>query len=267
MYQIFNLAKSVDSDENYVEKQEGPFTIVVRTANLSTSFGGAQDAYYAGLLKHWRRQLVCSLALSDVIVKAGRMQWTVGDVRMRSGVSSIGNYISRSLKAKLAGQEAIYPVFYGSGLVVLEPTMKNMRIVNLADWNGAIVLGECVFSAAQDSVKVTTISRTNFSSALLGKEGLFNYCLQGEGLAVIEYDPPNQEIVEVLLEDDELRMDGHFALAWSQSLNFTVETASSSWVSTALSQEGMVSVFKGTGRILLAPLMGVKADQDTKESK
>lgn len=267
MYRIYNLLGSKEDSNIINEEHDGPFTIVAHKENLTTKYDGAQAAYFAGLLKHWRRQLICSLSKADVIIRAGRMQWMVGDVEMRSGVSGISNFIARSVKAKLVKQTAVHPEFTGTGLVVLEPTMKNMKIVDLSDWEGAIVLGECTFAAVESTIKISTISRTNLSSAMMGNEGLFNYCLQGEGKAVLEFDPPYQELVEVALEDDVLRIDGHFALAWSQGLRFTVEPAGVSLMGSALSQEGMVNVYSGTGRILLAPLLGLKPGPEKKESK
>jgi uncharacterized protein (AIM24 family) len=45
------------------------------------------------------------------------------------------------------------------------------------------------------------------------------------------------------------------AIAWSGSLQFTVEKSGKSLLGSAASGEGLVNVYRGTGRILLAPLM------------
>ena len=58
---------------------------------------------------------------------------------------------------------------------------------------------------------------------MAGGEGLFNSCLTGNGYAVLESNYPREELVEVQLQDDELKVDGSFAIAWSESLSFTVE--------------------------------------------
>jgi len=43
------------------------------------------------------------------------------------------------------------------------------------------------------------------------------------------------------------------AIAWSGSLNFTVEKSSKSLIGSAVSGEGLVNVYRGTGSILTAP--------------
>ena len=43
-------------------------------------------------------------------------------------------------------------------------------------------------------------------------------------------------------------------LGWSGSLQFTVERSGKTLVGSAASGEGLVNVYRGTGRVMLAPL-------------
>ena len=79
-------------------------------------------------------------------------------------------------------------------------------------------------------------------------------CLQGQGIAVLESPVPRDELIEIILENDEIRIDGNFAIAWSNSLEFRVEKSSKSLVGSAVSGEGFVNVYRGTGKILMAPV-------------
>ena len=45
------------------------------------------------------------------------------------------------------------------------------------------------------------------------------------------------------------------AIAWSGTLNFTVEKSTKSLIGSGLSGEGFVNVYRGTGKILMAPVM------------
>ena len=55
------------------------------------------------------------------------------------------------------------------------------------------------------------------------------------------------------------------AIAWSSSLTFTVEKAANSLIGSGLSGEGFVNVYRGTGKILMAPtLPGTVHDYKTK---
>ena len=61
-------------------------------------------------------------------------------------------------------------------------------------------------------------------------------------------------LVEITLKDDVLKVDSNFAIAWSNSLQFTVERSSKSLIGSAASGEGLVNVYRGTGKVLLAPV-------------
>lgn len=50
-----------------------------------------------------------------------------------------------------------------------------------------------------------------------------------------------------------MKIDGNMAIAWSPSLSFTVEKSGKSLLGSAASGEGLVNVYRGTGRILMAP--------------
>ena len=96
--------------------------------------------------------------------------------------------------------------------------------------------------------------RSNFSSALGGGEGLFNLCLIGQGVAVLESDVPEEELIAIDLNNDTLKIDGNMAIAWSPSLQFTVERSGKSLIGSAASGEGLVNVYRGSGRVLMAPV-------------
>ena len=66
---------------------------------------------------------------------------------------------------------------------------------------------------------------------------------------------PREELITFTLKDDVLKVDGNMAIAWSGSLNFTVERSGKSLVGSAASGEGLVNVYRGTGRVLLAPVL------------
>ena len=90
--------------------------------------------------------------------------------------------------------------------------------------------------------------------AVAGGEGLFNLALAGKGIVCLESQSPKEELIEVTLENDVLKIDGSMAVAWSGSLDFTVERSGKSLLGSAVSGEGLVNVFRGTGRVLLAPV-------------
>lgn len=46
------------------------------------------------------------------------------------------------------------------------------------------------------------------------------------------------------------------AIAWTNNLELTVERSGKTFVGSAVSCEGLVNVYRGTGKILMAPLTG-----------
>ena len=124
--------------------------------------------------------------------------------------------------------------------------------MDVAEW-GSVVLDDGLFLACEDTLQQKTVARSNISSAVLGGEGLFNLSLAGNGIAVLESPVPQEELIVFQLENDVVKIDGNMAIAWSGSLDFTVEKSGKSLIGSAVSGEGLVNVYRGTGKILMAP--------------
>ena len=123
----------------------------------------------------------------------------------------------------------------------------------MADWGGGVVLDDGLFLACESSLHHQTVMRSNLSSAVAGGEGLFNLALTGQGVACLESPVPREELMVIDLQNDELKIDGNMALAWSTSLEFTVERSGKTLIGSAASGEGLVNVYRGTGRVLMSP--------------
>ena len=67
------------------------------------------------------------------------------------------------------------------------------------------------------------------------------------------------EIDVIDLENDTLRVDGNFAVLRSANLDFTVERSAKTLIGSAVSGEGLVNVYRGTGQVWLAPTLKVYA--------
>ena len=63
-----------------------------------------------------------------------------------------------------------------------------------------------------------------------------------------------EELIVFDVDNDEIKIDGNMAIAWSNTLQFTVERSSKSLIGSAVSGEGLVNVYRGTGKVLLAPV-------------
>ena len=251
MYQIKNFT---DNDDIRVLESMGPFTVVEYLRDLSVTPGDAQTAYFCHQMNVRRRQVICDLKQADITLQAGAMQWMVGNVNATTGIKGVGDLFGKAMRGKVTGESAIKPEYTGDGTLVLEPTYRHILLVDLTQWNGSIVLDDGLFLACDSKLQHKAVMRSNLSSAVAGGEGLFNLGVSGSGVLCLESPCPKEELIEITLENDVLKVDGNMAIAWSGSLDFTVERSGKSLIGSAASGEGLVNVYRGTGKVLLAPV-------------
>ena len=251
MYTINNFT---NNDDIRIVNQLGAFTVIEYIRDLSVKPSEALLAYYCNEMNVRKRQVICDLKESNITLQAGAMQWTVGNVNATTGIKGVGDLFGKALRGSVTGESAIKPEYTGDGTLVLEPTYKHILLVDLDEWNGSIVLDDGLFLACDASLKHKAVPRSNLSSAIAGNEGLFNLGIVGHGVLCLESPCPKEELVEIELKNDVLKVDGNMAIAWSGSLEFTVERSGKTLIGSAASGEGLVNVYRGTGRVLLAPV-------------
>lgn len=250
MYQISNFT---DNDDVKILSELGAFKIIEYQRDLSVSPQTAVTAFFSAQMNIKKRQLVCDLSKAKVTIQAGSMQWMLGNVNATTGIKGVGDFLGKAVRGKASGESAIKPEYTGDGILVLEPTYKYLILLNAADWGGGVVLDDGLFLACESSLQHKAVMRSNLSSAVAGGEGLFNLSLNGSGVFCIESECPREELIEISLQNDVLKVDGNYAIAWSRSLDFTVERSGKSLIGSAASGEGLVNVYRGTGKVLMMP--------------
>lgn len=251
MIQIKNFT---DNDDIRIVDTKGAFQVIEYKRDLSVLPQTAATAFFCAEMNVRKRQLVCDLAKASVTCQAGAMQWMAGNVHATTGVKGVGDLLGKAFRGKVTGESAIKPEYTGEGTLVLEPTYKHILLLDTNEWNGAVVLDDGLFLACDSRLEHKAVMRANLSSAIAGGEGLFNLCLRGNGIVAIESACPKEELIEVDLQNDVLKVDGNFAIAWSNTLDFTVERSGKTLIGSAASGEGLVNVYRGTGKVLLAPI-------------
>lgn len=253
---MFAVRNFLDNDDIEVIEDYKGFKVLEYKKDLSVDPTTAMIAYFCSEMNIRKRQVVCEMDElgGGCVLQAGAMQWTVGDVNATTGIKGAGDFFSKAVRGSVTGESAIKPEYKGTGFITLEPTFKYPIVMDLAEWGGSVVLDDGIFLACDSDIRHKAVMRSNFSSAVAGGEGLFNLSLNGNGLFVIESPVPRQELVVIDLRDDQLKIDGNNAIAWSTSLDFTVERSGKSLIGSAASGEGLVNVYRGTGRIMMAPV-------------
>ena len=248
--------ENLQNENRKFAKSIGNFHVLEYVQDASVSPMNAMNEYFMSKMGVRRRQVVIDIDKDhSAIIQAGAMQWMGGNVQATSGVKGIGDFLGKALKGAVTKETAVKPEYVGEGCLVLEPTYKYIILADVGKWGSAgMTIEDGMFLACDANVKSKVVARKNLSSAVLGSEGLFNLSLQGNGVAALESNVPEDELIEVLLENDELKIDGNLAVCWSSNLEFTVERSTKTLVGSAVSGEGLVNVYRGTGRVLMCPV-------------
>ena len=252
-YTIYNF---LNNDDVKVLHQAGQFQVIQWDRDLSVAPWSAQEAWFASQMDVRRRQLVATLdGRTGVTLQAGAMQWTVGQIHANTGVKSAGDLFGKMVRGAVSQDSIIKPEYSGTGMLVCEPTWRHLLLLDLSQWGNSIVLNDGLFLACDSTIRHDLQRRSYMSSAVAGNEGLFNLGITGNGVVCLESFCPKEELVTVTLQNDTLKVDGNMAIAWSGSLEFTVERSGKSLIGSAASGEGLVNVYRGTGKVLLAPVL------------
>lgn len=248
--------ENLQNENRKYAKSIGNFHVLEYVQDASVSPMNAMNEYFMSKMNVRRRQVVIDIDKDhSAIIQAGAMQWMGGNVRATSGIKGIGDFLGKAIKGAVTKETTVKPEYVGEGCLVLEPTYKYIILADVGKWGSAgMTIEDGMFLACDANVKSNVVARKNLSSAVLGGEGLFNLSLQGNGVAALESNVPENELIEVILENDELKIDGNLAVCWSSNLEFTVERSTKTLIGSAVSGEGLVNVYRGTGRVLMCPV-------------
>lgn len=247
---------NLENNNRKITKSVDNFHVLEYIQDASVSPMNAIDEYFMSKMNVRRRQVVIDIDRDhSAVIQAGAMQWMVGNVQATSGVKGIGDLFGKAIKGAVTRETAVKPEYVGEGTLVLEPTYKYIILQDVSMWGAnGMTIEDGMFLACDSRVKRNVVARKNLSSAVLGGEGLFNMSLHGNGVVALESNVPEEELIVIELEHDELKIDGNLAVCWSSNLDFTVERTTKTLVGSAVSGEGLVNVYRGTGRVLMSPV-------------
>lgn len=236
-----------------ITESKGCYSILEYNRLSGYSAINPADAYFRAKQGIKKKQVIAQIdAQHSVILQAGAMQIMMGNVVSDANIGGLGGMMKGLFNAAATKESAVKPKYSGDGVLVLEPTWKYILLEDLDDWGGSVVLDDGLFLSCESTIEVRTVARNNLSSAIAGGEGLFNTMLVGKGICALESNVPRNELVCIELQNDTVKIDGNMAIAWSGSLQFTVERSMKGLIGSAVSGEGLVNVYRGTGRILVA---------------
>lgn len=252
---MIRLNRLFNDNDHVITEEKGVFKVIEHQRDLAVGPTTAEAEFFMSRMGVRKKQVLAELNGSiGVTTQVGAMQWMAGNVYATTGLKGAGDFIGKMFKGAATGETAIKPEYQGQGYLMLEPTYKYMMLERVEDWAGGLVLDDGLFLACESTVKHKLQARSNVSSVVFGNMGLFNLKLDGNGVVVLESNVPREQLIEVELIDDVLKIDGNFAICWSGTLEFTTERSGKTLIGSAASGEGLVNVYRGTGKVLLSPL-------------
>lgn len=248
--------KRLENDGRKIIEKIANFSVLEYTKDLSVAPSNAETAYFMSEMGVKKRQVIIDIDSDhSAVVQAGAMQWMAGNVQSTTGLKGVGDFFGKMVKSAATKETAIKPEYVGNGTLTLEPTYKYIILQDVAEWGPkGMAIEDGMFLACDSNVEQKISARSNLSSAVLGNEGLFNLCLRGSGVVALESNVPFDELIEIELKNDVLKIDGSYAVCWSASLEFTVERSSKTLVGSMVNSEGLVNVYRGTGKVLMSPV-------------
>lgn len=201
------------------------------------------------------KQVRIILDESAIQIESGALSYMKGQLEIKNKIGGPIGLTKKIFDSKVTGETVFKPTIVGSGEVFLEPSFSQFALVELQD--DEIIVDDKMFVACEDGIKVGAVMQKSISSMILGNEGAFQTKISGNGIVVLEIPVPEEEIFKCTLNDDELKVDGNFAILRTGDIEFTVEKSNKSLLGTAASGEGFLNVYRGTGDVWLVPTKSI----------
>lgn len=180
----------------------------------------------------------------DVRAERGALNHMKGKVQMDVPWPSL-----KSWWVSLFSDESLLrPRYFGTGSVYLDSTLGGYHVMNVVPGERWILDTKCFW--ASDGEVQLSVHREAFLTAYWADQGIFWYktALKGDGQVVLSVPGPVEEVV---LDDDQLVVDGPQVVAHTGGIRLSMRRPSRSWLSYWLSGQRLAYAYRGTGRILL----------------
>lgn len=219
------------NDNNIITAGKGPFEVIEHFEEVLITELNAQAMYYASKMKVRRKQLVCSVAKADITANAMNVQWTIGDIKSNKNKETFVNRID----------------YTGTGMMVLKPTYEHILLINVNEWE-SVVTKDKLFLACESKLTQKSNMNVGSVSSIIKESSSLNLIFSGDGILALKSNIPIKNLIEIELDDDILKVNGDLAKAWSSSLTLTTERI-------RMKEDDFMYIYKGTGKILMAPVM------------
>jgi uncharacterized protein (TIGR00266 family) len=136
----------------------------------------------------------------------------------------------------------------GAGEVLLAHEIPGELFALELDGRTNYILQKDGFFAGTSGVEITT-KMQNLMKGLFSGEGFFIIKASGQGTLVLSTYGAIHPID--LADGQEIIIDNSHLVAWPDGMDYKIQKASSGWISSVTSGEGLVCRFRGPGRVYI----------------
>jgi len=136
----------------------------------------------------------------------------------------------------------------GDGHVLLAPASVGDVFVLELDGSIEYNVQKGGYLASEESVNISTTAQ-NLAQGIFSGEGFFILRVWGRGKVALSSFGAIHEVL--LSPGEEYIVDNGHLVAWPTNINYNIEKASSGWISSFTSGEGLVCRFRGPGKIYI----------------
>jgi len=159
----------------------------------------------------------------------------------------------KKLASSMVKNEAMLkPTYEGTGEVYFKPGLLNYIIYRLQDEE--IIVDPNMFVCAEATIQIG-LTQTKKLPVAASKfaDKFIQTVLSGSGIVVLKSFVPSSELLEIELHNDRFQTDENLVVFRSGDIEFTVESAAKSVLSSFTSSEAFLRTYTGTGKLWIAP--------------
>src|SRR2546430_425094 len=160
-----------------------------------------------------------------------------------------GGFLGALSRKFLTGEKFFFQTLRasrGSGEALLAPTVPGEIVILELDGVNEYMVQKDGFLAGADAIVIES-KMQSLSRGLLGGEGFFILKISGKGLLILNSFGAIHKIE--LKPDQEYIVDNSHLVAWSSTTSYNIEKATSGWVASFTSGEGVVCRFRWPGLV------------------
>ncbi|MEF2279572.1 AIM24 family protein [Deinococcus sp. YIM 134068] len=235
--------------------------VIEHTAEPATR---ALEGYHQPLSRPspWR-QLAVHTGGAMAVLEPGALQYLRGDIELQastsggaSGGGGLGGFLRGAVTAAATGEGLYKTVYRGAGTVYTEPTRLHLLLGELRGED--LIVDDGAFVACAGEVTVGRHVNAGLTAALGSGEGRVQPKLSGTGVFALQSPVPEAEFQFLDLRGETLKVDGNLVVAYTGGLSFAVERSARGLLGGGKTGEGFVQVYRGTGRVWLAPTLPLR---------